>query len=580
MKEGGAVMSRGSATTFGGRGPVSASARGPSRGFGVSLSADAGSVSFGSRSLADSKSKAPISFTIPTIKPSPLVDINHGKVKSGIFNIDRPVRSSLITPHEPKFQFGLNIKNGTEKKSKTARTESLKPRGLFDITRPVSKSTITPLERKVQTALKSSRFLNEKRPISIFGQRLQENSKPKSKELKFTSPITLNIDNGRRAQTREARVRALEPSKILFDIGMRSSLKPEIQSNTSLKPETNKKQAIVNVDVIIHAITESKKKAEKKTRTVSKEKIRKTPKRVELKHRIKVLPNLDIDQAKLVRADIHKTKKLIPLLVRAKGITLEEAQKEAVQILSNKHKNKIVITPVEPVAVPSVAPEMQPLLKGDVGKKVEAGVLARNDTSTGVEAASNISQASGGGVKKPEQANSTQPKPQKREDPPHEKEFFFEKQTEVNKRRIERAIQALNSLLKTHKTDMIPTGDGISRLISDTDTELQSEVAKPVHKDGSLKKFKEAIGKLTKIHTIEFAVQVEKIVHTYPAIKLAVEKPIEGADRRKVEYIYEGPINGKQAFFKDYQRVNGNFQGQSEKTYFIPTDNLPGAPVV
>lgn len=584
MKEGGGRI--GATVGMSNRGPVSVGTRGSSRSFGVSLSRDAGSV-FGSKSFADSKPRAAISFNIPSSKSSSLVNINHGKNRTGLIDVTRSVRSNPIAPHETRFQFGLNIKNGTEKRSKTARVVALRPQGIFDINRPISKNAVVPFERKMQSAL-----LRSEKPRTVFAHKLQEKSRSvKPRETRINSPISQSTDNGRKALSKEARVKVLEPARTLFDFSTKPALKAEplrpIAPNIDfLKTSTENKIKTPEIRLAIPERTEAfqtvKPRIEQpKTKKEHKKRVKTwRVDRPHLTHLISTSPQISDLERQLVHADLSMAKKVILSEARVRGISLAEAQTQAIKRLLEKHKNKIVITPVEPLLSPDAVPQLQPVEQAAAGTKTKTEVLAQNVVKGASELQKNSKQVAGGGIQNPDSANNSQSKPPKREDPPREKEFFFEKQIDVNRKRIERAIQALDSLLKSHKTDTIPTGQGIADLISDSDSELQSEMAKPISKDGSLKKFKEAIGKLAHIHIYEFAEKLDQIVDKYPAIKLAVEKPNESAARKKAEYIYEGPINGKQAFFKDYQRVNGNFQGQSEKTYFIPSSNLPGAPVV
>lgn len=587
MKEGGAAIGRGGAATMSGRGPALGGARGLSRGFGVSLSADAGSLSFGSKNLVGSKSARSISFNIPSSKPA------------GMFDISRPVRSASVVPHVAEFQFGLSVKNGTERRSKTARTESHKPQGIFDITRPVSQNIKSISERKTQgpirsTSLKSINLFRAEGPKSLFGRKPQEKV-TKPTELSFTSPISLNIDNGRKAKSPEARIKSLEPARILFDLSKKpafekASLRKTLPKIDLVKAGSESKIKSPEVRLVIPKVSNEvlktikvkpeqvniKKEQKKRVKTLKTD-------RPHLTHIVKASPQVSDLERRLVYADLSMAKKVIPFDARVRGISLAEAEKQAIKRLSEKHKNKIVITPVEPLVTPNVSPQLQSVEQTVVNKKAQTDTLTRNDGKRSTELNVNNNQDVGGGTKLPEPTGAASPKSPKKEDPLKEKEFFFEKQVEVNKKRIERAVSALDSLLKSRKNDTLPAGQEIADLISDSDTQFQSEMAKPVHKDGSLKKFKDAVGKLKEVtHLGEFIEKLDEIVDKYPAIKLSVSKPKpnEGVNRKKVEHIYEGPIDGKQAFFKDYMKVNGNFQGQSEKTYFIPSANLPGAPVV
>lgn len=571
MKEGVGTMSVGRSSTqsIGNRGMSLAGGRGSNRGVGGFLSSakgspDRGSIAFGSSRLSEFKP----SVSLPLSRPNSIININRGIQKAGMLDINRPVRSSPIISHESKFQFGLNVKNGTE--SKSARTESLKPRGIFDITRPISKSAIVSYEVKKGETFKHAPVSHIQERPGILSR--SNNSEARARSLESKKIKLNNTFEFRKTQLESPKLKIVSNQEIKSKALMPTNA--EVKKSNIFKEITLRREhsnEVINVDSIVGAIAKAQENAEKKAiRLKQHYEIKKQIlKRVELKHRIKVLPSLDLDQAQLVRADIRKAKKLIPILVRAKGITIDEAQTEAVQILSAKHKNKIVITPVEPQVSPAISPEMHQVTQTDAVTKTKAVVLDKAETKHTLEVKMNTSQAMAIQAKNLEKLKKTQHRKEK-DQGSREKLFFFEKDEHINKKRINNAMKALNEVLRSHKaSNEKPSGVDVVRLIKD-DTSMQSEVARLIHKDGSLDKFKEGIRMLKDIHKGSVDTII-KIAGIFSAVRLNTVATKQSVEKKQAEHVYNGPIDNQIAYFQDLGRVTGKFVETKEKTYFVPS---------
>lgn len=485
-----------------GIGARASGARTGSKSFGVSLSPEAragGAVAtaFSSRGLAAHRG-SPISRESITKATTP----------KSMFNMNRAPVPSFTVPYEAKTRFSnsiFNINHGREVKSPFARTSSLKSnRGMFDRTRPITRDQMIKHDVKPMIQVRPSSILNINR----------------GKETKF--PLANSRPLGEVLPTPKISI-----EQVLWE---RSKATPS-----------------KSVDVVSRQKENTVKQSRKtEIRSVLKQKTERAPKRMKLSHMITIAPDVSPDTLVKIRQDIKDAKKMVPLVARARNVSVVAAQKELAQVLAKKYEGKVSVKPQVQTRT-EVFPDTKPQVK------VEPKVGVQTVTQT-------------------EKRVSTKTIAGENQIPPKEevKKISFKKQIEVNTARVKAFVDAARNLLRyRNAADASLTGKDIAYAVGKFVEEQISEVALPINTDATLKEVSQEVSGLGAVENIEaFESAVEQITSGHSAIQLTTrEGDAKDEDAQKV---YGVALDGQVGYFGE-EKETGKFEKKlvAGELYFV-----------
>ena len=243
----------------------------------------------------------------------------------------------------------------------------------------------------------------------------------------------------------------------------------------------------------------------------------KTQKRVKFSRMIGVHSDVNANTTALIRKDIKDAKKIIPLIITTRKVSYEVAQKEALNLLLKKHEGKLFTRQIA-----SLDQEKSR------GKKVQ-----------------NISITSR--IKS-------------------EDKIYFERDIRANNAREDRAVLALDHLLRNRKEDdSIPRGSDIASVVAQLDQEVKSEVKTGLIGDGSFKEFVYEVSKLGELkNTLKLKEMVKEIITKITAVKLTSKISHLSASHADAERVYESSLQGVKGYFKEKDFLLGEFKTRTD----------------
>lgn len=179
---------------------------------------------------------------------------------------------------------------------------------------------------------------------------------------------------------------------------------------------------------------------------------------------------------------------------------------------------------------------------------------------------------------------ATPPTEEEKKKPKEEKEeegilFFFKLYKEAKAKRVSGVVDAVKKLFSYKKEGEIVTGKEVAyELSKNTSTDVESEVSLTIRPDGTWKGFMQKIATIGAITDPELAeAEAERISKEEKAVKLSLSDTGEDVGREGAIRVYEGPLHGQKAFFKENGGAFGKFKDgkNSNQIWFIPTIDSP-----
>lgn len=575
--------------------------------FGVNTAAN-----FSSAGFAKSKPGL-ISTDSFSRKSASLVNLNFGReskpsfartnsLKSRIGMINRfsiPDRPSPITP------IGLNINRGKERNSKIARTPTLARRGMFDVSRPKTLNTIVPHEvarpvanpniintvKSHETLLARPRTIRSKevrRPV----QRVEAFAKPLSfrprqvetytpnrnrpeRQRPFATPLLRIRQENVTARPEVSRVvmqrtesKKVSPFENTLVLWRNPNIAPRVKLEAATTKAVEQRRATLRRKVEEY-FKRPQQKLEHQIRVKTERSVhaRKSLKRVELKHMIRIMPTVTAQERLALHRDIKDAKKMIPKVMLARRVGHRVAVSEMAKVLTEKHKGKITITPLEKQILPMAESQLLSAKRIAQNPKTNASVSSDLEHSRKPdEDADEVEADKTEGKKKLQEGGGAASSGRVI--------FYYEKDIRANYSRVNRAVDAFKTLMKYKKPkNGFLTGEDISYSIKDATQQEKSEVRGSAV-DGSHKAWTVALSKLGRYSDASrFEREASHAAAKNSAIRLTfTQKNGIKADRKSTEIVFESALEGQDAYFEENVIPNGVFkEDKNGVMWFLPT---------
>lgn len=496
----------------------------------------------------------------------------------GMFDVSRPLRSSsVLKPAE--FGVRVNIKNGTERVSKTARSAAIAPRGIFDVSRPARTS---PIERSLKSTPRQFEFgkkITPARSEQVRSPRLREIplGKSENRAIRYDKARTVAVrtrEVGLNPRVRAERVKSIFPRETIILWSRQENTAKASEKTivtTTVREQSRPQDTIRGVVSKTQEVKAIKRKKEmvlgvKKEKTLPKRKMR-------VGHMVSVMPHVSEDERLHIYADIKRAQnESVHIIRRARKVSYNEALMEATKALETRHKGKIVITPHEPQIVPDAVPQTQPEVKTQADSKTQTITLAQLNAESKHQLDTQArAQAVSGEKTKPE--SKTEKKPQVIEadslnSSVEAKKLQFKKDEKANKGRVKRIFSAIEKIAsKQGKTiEEMSGNDVVLEMGSFANPQELSELTRLQGFDYRWNKLIDSIKNIRGFLTPKHAEQViASHVEEYSAVKLAEENdPSAGAIGQDAVEVYGAPLDGVRAHVEEENSSDGELSAHAD----------------
>ncbi len=424
-----------------------------------------------------------------------------------------------LASYKEALSSSININHGREAKPAFARTANLVPKtSIIDMSRPFSKGRVTSVPRESKASIASRAFEASK---TFF-----KSNKDMTKYSGIASPISK---------------RGAEPER-------KSALKVDAFKNTVILWERPRIERVTSVSRVSGLPTV--KSGAREIATPRPSEIQK-PKTVfqHVEARIKVSPKSET--ARSFHLDMKQAERTVRAMT-AVGFTQPKAYEVVTQTLAKKYEGKPGVELLPKTATASeITTEPQVI--------VQTQVLSEVHTKLGVE--------------NPQIENEEGKKPLKKDEKKGIK-FYFVAHQEAIKNRIEGAISAARQLLQNQ--DKV-TGKDVAYIMSRQAVgKYESEVAMGVRSDGTHKEFLEKLEKMGEIEDVhEMEIKIGSAAIEHKPVKLSFSSEGDQVGHEGAMKVYEGPLDGKRAYFKDNGHRFGRFKDgkENDQVWFVPDSN-------
>ncbi len=497
--------------------------------------------------------------------------------RPSLFDTSRIVRSNPIS-RPSEFSVRLNIKNGSERASKIARSVNLAPKSIFDIKRPVHTfQAENRVSKPAQRTFEYGKRITPARAEQVRMPRFGEKPFGRIDIVKRTpdahqTVARRTLEVGLNPKVRAERVKSISPFKDTIILWQRKDASPRIkremlprstplvEKDTQkvveqiIKPSLNKETTPIQKQQreAVYKVFKARQEAKIK---LKKERVRKL-KRQRVGNMVRVLPETQPDTQKLIYANIREAQKVaVPAIMKARQVSYETALQEAVQVLAKKHEGKVKIS-----TLPLQKTESKPALESSIQN---APVIQTHG--------------------KPEQSKKSQPNILNNQNAKGKAlEFYFHQDKTANKNRVQVVLSTAAKLLRDKKEQHKEIiGKDVAKLIKD-EGRLRSEVVRKGSIDGTLDNFRNEVAKIGKVDKLRnLQAVVTNIAEKFTGVKLSLKRAQNNsATKKDAQSVYKAALNGKEGYFQEYGATTGDFVENDQKLHFVPNSILRSAAVV
>lgn len=335
----------------------------------------------------------------------------------------------------------------------------------------------------------------------------------------------------------------------------------------------------------LESIITSLKKADVGVKPMKKEQIfgRPVQKRAEIKlpkHRklsdmIVVLPATRPDQLIALRRDIREARKSVYTTIAVRRVSYDEAQRQMAQILVEKYKALITLSPQ-----PQLQPEEEAKVKAKTAVEIKPKVMVKTQQKEKDVEKEKTETA----VLNPEdeKKNKKKNKPEEFSQALKKRVFKFARDLHATNARIEKIISVFDALQR-NRAQSSPgvTGEMVAYELSKQPVgEAKSQMVEFSPHDHS---YDEVISRVSKLGTIESAsdlvAKAEHISYAAPAVLLTFKDKGAQVSEKDAARVHGGSLDGKEAFFQEHDRSIGELKLIAGNVYYLPKTRNMGTEV-